>query len=113
MFLRYGSSSIVIDNKFLFQVLNFYSLQDKNTHIKTVPVMDELESVLILDASDSAALLGSSFTGGVAGRKRARDGDGNAVELVVITGGLKGVLRLSKITYNVCTLSFADFMDAT
>jgi len=81
------------------QVLNFYSIQGKPSHLKTVPVMDELEGVVLLSAAHSAALLGASAGAGAAGKKRSRESDSG--ERVLVTGGLKGVLRLFKVTFEV------------
>jgi U3 small nucleolar RNA-associated protein 13 len=90
------------------QVLNFYNLQDKNTHLKTVPIMDELESVVLLSSVHSAALLGSSPAAGSAkagavSKKRAREG--GVKELVLLTGGMRGSLRVLKISYEAGSMT--------
>lgn len=62
------------------QVVNFYELRGY-THIKTVPVMEELEGVAILSAAHSQQLLSTL-------------GDAEAAsKLVLVTAGESGVLK--------------------
>lgn len=82
------------------QVLNFYSIKSKPEHLKTVPVMDELESVVLLSPAHSAAILGAVKP--VAGKKRSRESD--SVDHVLVTGGIKGILRVFKVTCEVASL---------
>lgn len=82
-------------------MLNFYDINGKQEHIKTIPVMDELESVVILSKEHSSLLLGIaavSNTGAVVGKKRARAAD---EAQVLLTGGLKGLIRAFRLTYDV------------
>lgn len=81
------------------QVLNFYSINGKPAHLKTVPVMDELEGVQLLNAAHSAVLLGAASKTSAKGKKRSRDAE--LVQRVLVTGGLKGVLRLFTVSYEV------------
>lgn len=78
------------------QVLNFYSLAGKPEHLKTVPVMDELEGVLLLTAQHSAAILGAAVA---SGKKRSRET--GYIERILVTGGLKGVVRMYKVSFEV------------
>jgi WD40 repeat protein len=87
------------------QVMNFYELRGR-THVKTIPIMDEMEGVQFLNPKHSEALLTALGAQGVdhgKGKKRSRD-DRDAETgstHVVLTAGLKGFIRVLKITYNV------------
>lgn len=86
--------------------MNFYDLNEQK-HLKTVPVMDELEGVVILDYKHSRELLSAeeySSRGVVQHpekKKRGRSDVSADDSFVVITGGLKGVIRIFKISIEV------------
>lgn len=60
--------------------------------MKTVPLMDELEGVIILTTKHTKALLGHSNT------KLKKSG---CTESVVISAGSKGVIRVLRISMTV------------
>lgn len=60
--------------------------------MKTVPLMDELEGVIILTTKHTKALLGQSNT------KSKKSG---CTESVVISAGSKGVIRVLRISMTV------------
>jgi hypothetical protein len=68
-------------------VVNFYELRGY-THIKTVPVMEELEGVAILSAAHSQLIFPPAFA--VLGRPR---GAPASSQLVLVTAGEAGVLK--------------------
>jgi U3 small nucleolar RNA-associated protein 13 len=86
------------------QVMNFYELRGR-THVKTIPVMDEMEGVLFLNQKHSEALLaafGTQVDHGKSKKRSREDRDSEAGSThVVLTAGLKGFIRVLKITYNV------------
>ena len=61
--------------------------------MKTVPVMDELATVIALDEAHSSAVLGVARSKKAKKAKAAADVD----TFVLIAAGLKGVLRMYKI----------------
>jgi len=67
------------------KVINFYELR-QHAHLKTVPVMDVLEGVVILSREDSRKLL-KTFPAPTVDR----------TEYVVITAGEKGTLRIFRV----------------
>jgi hypothetical protein len=71
--------------------LNFFELRTFK-HIKTVPLMDELEGVIVLNAKHSAALLNQP--------KSAAKKTGTS-EHVLVTAGGKGVLRILRVSMTV------------
>jgi hypothetical protein len=68
-------------------VVNFYELRGF-THVKTVPVMEELEGIAILNSEHSQQLLSSS-----SGITAAAGKGGKASKLVLATAGEAGVLK--------------------
>lgn len=66
-------------------MLNFYELRDKK-HVKTIPVMDELEALVVLDSDASRTVLQSL----------SLDKKGKAApqQHVLVTAGAHGVLRV-------------------
>jgi len=68
------------------QVVNFYDLRNY-AHIKTVPVMEELEGVILLNEAHSALLLGSAASKSKGVRQH-----------VLVTAGAAGVLKFFKVS---------------
>lgn len=76
------------------QVVNFYNLRDYS-HIKTVPVMEELEGVVLLNEAHSALLLGSAAPKSKGVRYH-----------VLVTAGEAGVLKFFKVSMGGSAESF-------
>jgi hypothetical protein len=68
-------------------VVNFYELRGY-THIKTVPVMEELEGVAILSAAHSQQLLATAFA-----EHASSSSTPVSSQLVLVTAGEAGVLK--------------------
>lgn len=78
--------------------MNFYDLRDYS-HLKTVPVMEELEGVILLNEAHSAQILQSSAEGYTkSAATRAH---------VLVTAGEQGVLKFFKVTLGREADSFA------
>jgi hypothetical protein len=90
------------------KVLNFYELRHM-AHVKTVPVMDELSSVVVLNEIDSKRLLkmfmSSEIYEGTENLKSTKKGskvkevDSNVN--VLVTAGAKGLLRIFRVEMKV------------
>lgn len=72
-------------------MLNFYELRSFK-HLKTVPLMDELEGVIVLTAKHTHAILG---------RTAGKSKKSGYTESIVISAGSKGVLRILRISMTV------------
>jgi hypothetical protein len=96
-------------------VLNFYELRSF-IHVKTIPVMDELEGVVILNEEHSRKILDPRGSGGnAAGAERERDRKDKSkrkstvpdappslsTSHVLITAGSKGLLHVYNIIVKV------------
>jgi len=90
------------------KVLNFYELRHM-AHVKTVPVMDELSSVVVLNETDSKRILkiftSSEIYEGTENLKSTKKGskvkevDSNVN--VLVTAGAKGLLRIFRVEMKV------------
>ena len=76
------------------QVLNFYELRE-NAHVKTLAVMEELESLIILKREHSDRLLASM------GVKSSSSSSSASKAHVLVAAGERGVLRLFKLFIKV------------
>jgi WD40 repeat protein len=91
------------------KVINFYELRH-NVHIKTVPVMDELAAVLLLNEQDSARVLQTkpSFVSNKSKKRESGSSSSSSSSgpqsLVLVTAGARGVLRLFRVEIKVCKI---------
>ena len=69
--------------------------------LKTIPLMEELESVVSLSTSSSEKILGS--TGHTQSTRKRRAG-ANTIEYAIIAAGERGVLRVCRIQYEVSVI---------
>jgi hypothetical protein len=82
-------------------VVNLFDLRTF-TLVKTVPIMEELEGVVLLSAEHSAALLEGSFnntSSSSSGSKKKQQSNGTTTTLVMVTAGEQGVLKFFKVEY--------------
>jgi WD40 repeat protein len=90
------------------KVLNFYELRH-GIHVKTVPVMEELSSVVVLNDSDSKRVLeltrgkDMDTTKSSSSKKASNLEDKVCGVHVLVTAGAKGILRLFRIEMKVAT----------
>lgn len=83
--------------------MNFYDLNELK-HLKTVPVMDELEGVVVLHPRHSRGVLAANREVANHATDNKKRGRADAIAndpFVVITGGLKGAVRVFKIMIEV------------
>lgn len=67
-------------------------------HLKTVPLMEELEAVVSLSMESSKPFLGTPESG----RNNLKRKAGlNTVKYVIITAGARGLLRICRVDYEV------------
>jgi hypothetical protein len=80
-------------------VVNLFDLRTF-TLVKTVPIMEELEGVVLLSTEHSAALLegSSNNTSSSSGSKKKQQSSGTTT-LVMVTAGEQGVLKFFKVEY--------------
>jgi hypothetical protein len=83
------------------QVLNLYDAT-KLMHLKTVPLMEELEAVVSLSVESSKALLGTSAQGHSILKRKA---GASSIKYAIITAGERGLLRVCRVEYEVCICS--------
>ena len=100
------------------KVMNVYTLRGYR-HVKTIPVMEELEGVVMLTTRHARAVLGreapakglpSSASKGKNDGKAAAAAATGLVEAVAVTAGIKGVLRvfhLSMVGKDAATFTWA------
>jgi hypothetical protein len=78
------SPCFVSHHFFFHQILNFYET-GKLSLVKTVPIMEELESIVVLNAKHAAQILS------------AIDEEANENTYVVLTAGERGILKMYKV----------------
>ena len=80
------------------KVINFYDLREMS-HLKTIAIMEEMESAIILPRETGLALLGEPSD--ARKKKRKAGAAGNLGCHVLIVGGDKGLLQFCKFTLQV------------
>lgn len=70
------------------------------THLKTLAVLEELESVLILPPSVESYFL-TNNNSGIQHSKKRKQASSLSNESILITAGEKGILRFFRVQYEV------------
>ena len=93
-------------------MINFYELRH-NLLIKTIPIFEELESIIILQTSHSADIIhahhntNNNMTNSTSSSNGSNSG---AYEYVVLVGGQYGVLHMLKIHMNVSYIVYIPYI---
>lgn len=92
--LALAHMSFLRPSLFHTQTMNFYEMRDKKL-LKTIAVMDEVESAVFLGAQHSLTLLGYGSGPGSSSSSSGKKKDSSAHVLII--GGEKGIVRLYKV----------------
>ena len=82
--------------------MNFFELRTFK-HIKTVPLMDELEGILVLNDAHSKVIRNLKNSG-----KNVRT---TLSDHILITAGNKGIIRILRVTMNVRNIYALTFLN--
>ena len=86
------------------QVLNFFELRN-NVLIKTIPLMEELHSVILCNATHTGNILASCSTSLTSSVSEILSSS-NVSKHVVISAGERGVLHVACVSMMVCLYLF-------
>ena len=84
--------------------MNFFELRTFK-HIKTVPLMDELEGILVLNDAHSKVIRNL--------KNSAKNVRTTLSDHIVITAGNKGIIRILRVTMNVRNIYALTFLNCS